>query len=138
MDQRGQADHLLDLVFLQMADKVQRRALIGTLRLLFQHLLHAVFPADIHAGGDRLAYALSVVHFAGRHQCDFLRLSSGGDGRRRDFGADPRHIFRNRHVLSFFLSAAGPVFGRRRLFFLYSSDSKEIGLGGTTVEIACL
>ena len=82
---------------------MQRRALVGALLPLFEHLLHAVFAAGVHSGGDRLAHASGVVHFAGRHQRDLRRVAPGGAGRGLDLAAHLRHVFADRHG-SFLLS----------------------------------
>ena len=103
MDQGRQTDHLLDLVLLQMADEMQRRALIGALAVFLQHLLYPVFPADIHACGDGLAYPVRIVHLGGGHQLHGGRVPAGRDGGGADVGFYRGHIFGDTHSLSFFL-----------------------------------
>ena len=63
LDQGGKTHHLLHLVFLQMPDKMELRALVGALGLLFHHLLDPVFAADPYSGGDGLPDPAAVVHF---------------------------------------------------------------------------
>ena len=54
-DERDLADDLLHLVALEMTDEVQRRAVVGVLRELLRHLLHAVLAADGDARPDGVA-----------------------------------------------------------------------------------
>ena len=103
MDQAAEPHHLTDLILLQMSDKVQRRALIGALGVLLQHLLHPVFPADVHARPDRRPDRIRVVHLGRRHQQDFRRISARFPGRLRDFRLNMRYVFPDlffRHTLS--------------------------------------
>ena len=66
------AHDLPHLVGLQVADEVQRRAVIGVFLQLFRHLLHPVFAQRVDTGGDGLLTPGGVVHLAGAHQRDIL------------------------------------------------------------------
>ena len=93
LDQRRLAHHLLDLVALEMADEVQRCAVVGIFRELPGHLLNAVFAQGINAGGDGLPAGGGVVHFAGAHQGDVRTGAAGFGGGGFDSQADGRNVF---------------------------------------------
>ncbi len=97
LNQRRLSHHLAHLVALQMADEVERRAVIGVFSQLSRHLLHPVFSQRVDTGGDRLPAGGGVIHFTGPDQRNLRRITACGFGRRRDFSAHPRDIFFNRH-----------------------------------------
>ena len=83
-----------------MADEMHRRTLVGALRLLFQQLLHAVFAAAVHTGGDCFLHARRVVHLRCRAELDLLRVAATAPRRlchllpdRRDICADVIVLF---------------------------------------------
>ena len=80
-----------------MADKVQRRAVVGVLRQLGRHLLHPVLAQGVDARPDSLLTGRRVVHLAGAHQRDVRAGAPRLPGRLVDLAADRRNIFRNRH-----------------------------------------
>ena len=104
------AHHFIDLIALQMADEVQRRAVIGVLRQFGRHLLHPVFPQRVDAGGNGLPAGGGVVHLAGAYQNDVRRIPARFPGRCCDIGPHPGDIFCDGHEISLFLAQ----------FFLYS------------------
>ena len=97
LDQHRLAHHLLHLVALQVANEVQRRAVIGVFLQLFRHLLHPVFAQRVDTGGDGLLTPGGVVHLAGAHQRDILAGAARLAGSRVDLLPDVCNIFRNRH-----------------------------------------
>ena len=101
LNQRRLAHHLLHLVALQVADKVQRRTVVSVLLQLFRHLLHPVLAQRVDAGGDGLLTGGSVVHFAGAHQRDILAGAARFTGGRVDLGANAGNIFSNSRHGSF-------------------------------------
>ena len=77
VNERHRAHHVPDLVFLQMPDKVQRRAVIGVLGVFLHKLLHAVLPADGKPRHDCLAHARGIVHLRRADKVNILRAASG-------------------------------------------------------------
>ena len=100
VDELHLADDVFHLVFLQMTDEMQRAAVICPLGELLLKLLHTVFPADIHSGGDGLTHTGSIVHLRCRNELDLLRVTAAANCRRRNVFLNKLHIFRNAHFLS--------------------------------------
>ena len=98
------AHHLLDLVALQMADEVQRRAVIGVLAELLDHLLDPVLPQHVDAGGDGLPAGSGVVHLAGAHQGDLFGVPAGLLRSGLNICPDLGNVFCNGHTRSNFPS----------------------------------
>ena len=98
MDKPDLADYVFDLVFLQMADKMQGAALVCALGVFLLKLLHAVFAADIHACRYRLPDTPGVVHLRCRNELYLVGASSAADCRRRYVFLDRRNIFGNAHI----------------------------------------
>ena len=80
-----------------MPDKVQRRTVVGVLRQLGHHLLHAVLAQHVDTGGDSLLAGGGVIHLAGAHQCNVRAGAPCLAGRLVDPAADLRNIFSDRH-----------------------------------------
>lgn len=87
------AHHLLDFVALQVADEVQGGAVVGVLLQLLYHLLHPVLPQGVDAGCHGLPAGGGIVHLAGAHQQDLLRVPAGLPGRRGHVRPDPGPMF---------------------------------------------
>jgi hypothetical protein len=100
LDQGHMAHHLLDFVALQVADEVQGGAVVGVLLQLLYHLLHPVLPQGVDAGCHGLPAGGGIVHLAGAHQQDFLRVPAGLPGRRVHVRPDPGNVLRNCHQRS--------------------------------------
>ena len=93
------ADEILDLVGLQMADEVQGLSRVRAQRALGLDLLHAVLAAAVDACGDGFLHALGVVHLRRGAQQNFGRVASGFFCGLSHLGADARDIFSNcRHI----------------------------------------
>ena len=90
LDELHPAHHLFDLVGLEVADKVELRAVVGVVLQVGGHLLHPVLAADGHAGGDSLPDGLRALHLGGGHQGDLgglpARLAGGGGDSFVDLG----------------------------------------------------
>ena len=91
------AHHLLDLVALQVADEVQRRALIGVFRELLRHLLDPVFPQGVNTGGNGCPAGGGVIHLAGAHQGDLSGVPARLPGGLGNLRPDAGDVFRNGH-----------------------------------------
>ena len=99
-DERDLADDLLHLVALEMTDEVQRRAVVGVLRELLRHLLHAVLAERVDARGDGLAAGRGVVHLARADKRDVLGPAPGGERRGGNVFPYLLNVFPNAHVHS--------------------------------------
>ena len=99
VDERRRAHHVPDLVFLQMPDEVQRRAVICVLGVFLYKLLHAVLPADGKPRRDCLAHARGIVHLRRADEVNILRAASGALRGEGDISLCQRHVIRNAHCL---------------------------------------
>ena len=71
-----------------MADEVHRRAVVGVLGELGGQLLHPVFAAAVHTGGNGLTHGVGVVHFCGGAEHVSLWVTSRGEGGDLHLAAD--------------------------------------------------
>ena len=142
------AHHLADLVGLQVADEVHRRAVVGVLGELGGQLLHPVFAAAVHTGGNGLTHGVGVVHFCGGAEQDFLWVTSRGEGGSVHLAADFGDVFGDRHKNSSFCLDWEPELtlkkGQRKAYaplpFLRHAVAAAAfsGFMGARVEMACL
>ena len=95
LDEIDLSHDLPDLVRLQVADEVQRRAGVGALGELFGHFLHAVLAAGVDPGGDGLAHARGVVHLRCGHERDVGARAARSAGGGVDARADGGNVFGN-------------------------------------------
>ena len=103
MDQRCLTHHLLDLVALEMADEVQRHAVISVFSQLLGHLLDPIFPQHVDTGSNGLSAGSGVIHFAGTYQGYILPGAAGLGGSQVNLPPDGGNIFGNRHGNSSFI-----------------------------------
>ena len=76
---------------------LQPRARIGTLLVLLQQLLYAVFPAGGQSRPDSLPHPVGVVHLGGADEQDVLGIPAGLLRRPSDVGLHLGQILRNGH-----------------------------------------
>ena len=131
-----------------MADEMHRRAVVGVLGELGCQLLHPVFAAAVHTGGDGLTHGVGAVHFCGGAEQDFLWVTSRGEGGGLHLAADFGDVFGDRHKNSSFCLDWEPEFtlkkGQRKAYaplpFLRHAVAAAAfsGFMGARVEMACL
>ena len=71
LNQVDSAHHLLDLVGLQMADKMQPCTGVGVVIQMGRHFLHPVLTADLDSAGNGGANGIGSLHLGGGHQSNF-------------------------------------------------------------------
>ena len=96
-DHRDLANDIFHLVALEVADKVQGRAVIGVLGELFRHLLLAVLAQHVDARGDGLTAGVRVVHLARANEGNFAYIAARLFGGRGNVCAHARDVFSNAH-----------------------------------------
>ena len=97
LDKIHLSHHLIDLVGLQMADKMDRGAPVGILCLLLRELLHPVFTAAVNPCGNGLPDGLGIIHLGGGAEEDPFGIPSGSQSCLLHFCPDFCYIFCNGH-----------------------------------------
>ena len=95
------AHHLPNLIGLQMSDKMDGFSLIGTVGQLCRQLLHTVFAAAVHAGGNRLTHPLGIVHLCCRAEQNLSGVTPCLLSGRVHFRADRSNVFCNHEPITF-------------------------------------
>ncbi len=93
MDQRHPAHHVLHLVGLEVADKVDLGPLIGAFLQVGGELLHPVLPAYGDARPDGGPDCLLPLGLGGGQQGDLGGVPPGGPGGLVQLGAHPGDVF---------------------------------------------